>query len=322
MRERRAVQDSGTQERAESSQASLAVSCSECGGPIVHDPDEADLVCAECGLIAAEQEIDAGPEWRAYTADEREEKSRTGAPTTQRMHDNGLSTTIGWKNKDGYGQTITGEKRQQLARLRTWDERFRTRDSRDRNLKQALGEIDRMSSALGIPEQPREVASVLYRQALDNELLPGRSIEGMATASLYAASRLEGIPRPIDEVAAVSRVDDLKIKRAYRYLARELELEIPPTSPLEYLTRLASEISCTTETERRAKELLENAIAHGVHSGKDPVGVAASALYAAGRLTNDHVTQSAVSEAANVSEVTIRSRYREILDAGTEGERS
>ncbi|MFP9062381.1 transcription initiation factor IIB [Natrialbaceae archaeon A-chndr2] len=318
MRERRSVH--GTQERTKPPQANLAVSCSECGGPIVHDPDEADLVCADCGLIVAEQEIDAGPEWRAYTADEREQKSRTGAPTTQRMHDNGLSTTIGWKNKDGYGQTITGEKRQQLARLRTWDERFRTRDSRDRNLKQALGEIDRMSSALGIPEQAREVASVLYRQALDNELLPGRSIEGMATASLYAASRLEGIPRPIDEVAAVSRVDDLKIKRAYRYLSRELELEIPPTSPLEYLTRLGSEISCTTETERRAKELLENAIEHGVHSGKDPVGVAASALYAAGRLTNDHVTQSVVSEAANVSEVTIRSRYREILDAGTEEE--
>lgn len=172
-----------------------------------------------------------------------------------------------------------------------------------------------MGSALGLPASIRETASVVYRRALKNDLLPGRSIEGMATASLYAATRLDGVARSIEEVVAVSRVDDMEIKRAYRYLSRELDLEIPPTNPIEYLSRFASELDCSDETERRARELIEIATEEGVHSGKHPAGIAASALYAAAQLLDEGTTQSAVSEVAGVSKVTIRNRYQEILEA-------
>jgi transcription initiation factor TFIIB len=153
---------------------------------------------------------------------------------------------------------------------------------------------------------------------LDDGLLPGRSIEGMASAALYAAARLEGVARSVDEVAAVSRVEGLKIERAYRYVVRELGLEIPPTDPAEYLGRFASRLDCSAETERRARELVGTAVEQGVHSGKHPVGIAASALYAAGRLTGEHVTQAEVSEASGVSAVTVRNRYREVLSVAEE----
>jgi transcription initiation factor TFIIB len=172
-----------------------------------------------------------------------------------------------------------------------------------------------MASALGLPEPVRETASTIYRRALDDGLLPGRSIEGMATAALYAAARVENVARSIDEVAAVSRVDALEVKRAYWYTSRELGLEIPPTNPAEYLGRLASNLDCSDATERRARELVRTATAQGVHSGKHPVGIAASALYAGGQLTGEDITQSEVSAVAEVSEVTIRNRYREILQA-------
>jgi len=127
-----------------------------------------------------------------------------------------------------------------MQRLRTWDERFRTRDHRERNLKQALGEIDRMGSALGLPDEVRETASVIYRRALAEDLLPGRTIEGVATASLYAAARQMNTPRSIDEVAAVSRVDEVEFKRAYRYVVRELGLAVKPANPQQFVGRLAS----------------------------------------------------------------------------------
>ncbi|ESP87671.1 transcription initiation factor IIB [Candidatus Halobonum tyrrellensis] len=289
--------------------------CPECGGKLVSDDARAETVCADCGLVVDEDEIDHGPEWRAFDAGEKDQKSRVGAPTTNMMHDNGLSTNIGWQNKDAYGNSLSSTQRKKMQRLRTWNERFRTRDHSERNLKQALGEIERMASALGLPENVRETASVIYRRALDEDLLPGRSIEGIATASLHAAARMANVPRSIDEVTRVSRVDEATFERAYRYIVRELSLEIQPADPVEYLPRFASDLELSDETERRARELLETGKRENVHSGKSPVGLAAAAIYAAGILTNASLTQAEVSEATDMSEVTIRNRYQELLAA-------
>jgi transcription initiation factor TFIIB len=289
--------------------------CPECSGSLLSDSERGETVCEDCGLVVEEDEIDPGPEWRAFDSKEKDEKSRVGAPTTNMMHDKGLSTNIGWQDKDAYGNSLSSRQREKMQRLRTWNERFRTRDSKERNLKQALGEIDRMASALGLPENVRETASVIYRRALDEDLLPGRSIEGVSTASLYAAARQAGTPRSLDEIAGVSRVEKDEIARTYRYVVRELSLEIQPADPESYVPRFASDLDLSEEVERRARQLLQNAKEEGVHSGKSPVGLAAAAVYAASLLTNEKVTQSQVSEVANISEVTIRNRYHELLEA-------
>ncbi|GAB3422291.1 transcription initiation factor IIB [Haloparvum alkalitolerans] len=290
--------------------------CPECRGRLASDTEHGETVCVDCGLVVEEESVDRGPEWRAFDAGERDSKSRVGAPTTNMMHDNGLSTNIGWSDRDSYGKALSPEKRRQMQRLRTWNERFRTRDSKERNLKQALGEIDRMASALGLPETVRETASVIYRRALDENLLPGRSIEGVATAALYAAARQVGTPRSLDEFTAVARVDKTELTRTYRYVIRELKLEVKPADPESYVPRFASRLGCSEEVERTARELLRAAADDGVTSGKSPVGLAAAAVYAAALLANEKVTQSQVSAVADISEVTIRNRYKELLEAG------
>jgi transcription initiation factor TFIIB len=304
-----------SEDETESTEESEQLRCPECGGQLATDTEHGETVCADCGLVVEEDEIDHGPEWRAFDSKEKDQKSRVGAPTTQMMHDKGLSTNIGWQDKDAYGKTLSSRQREKMQRLRTWNERFRTRDSKERNLKQALGEIDRMASALGLPENVRETASVIYRRALSDDLLPGRSIEGVATSALYAAARQAGTPRSLDEIATVSRVDKDEIARTYRYVVRELGLEIQPADPEQYVPRFASELDLSDESERRARDLLKTAKDQGVHSGKSPVGLAAAAIYAAALLTNEKVTQSEVSEVANISEVTIRNRYHELLEA-------
>jgi len=302
-------------EEQDQTEIDAEVDCPECGGHLIADDERAETVCTDCGLVVSEDEIDRGPEWRAFDAQEKDEKSRVGAPTTQTMHDKGLSTNIDWRDKDAYGKSLSSRQRQKMQRLRTWNERFRTRDSKERNLKQALGEIDRMASAVGLPDNVRETASVIYRRALDENLLPGRSIEGVATASLYAAARQAGTPRSLDEVTAVSRVERMEITRTYRYVIRELNLEVRPADPEEYLPRFVSELGLPEEVERTARQLLDNARSTAVYSGKSPVGLAAAAVYASSLLTNERTTQSEVGEVANVSEVTIRNRYKELLEA-------
>ena len=277
--------------------------------------DDGELMHEPTGLILEDEQIDHGPEWRSFTQTERDEKSRVGAPMTELMLDRGLSTTIGWHNKDAHGRSISSEKRTQMHRLRKWQKRIRTQDASERNLKHALGEIDRMASALGVPDATREMASVIYRRALNEDLLRGRSIEAVATAALYAACRQENIPRSLSEITPVSRVNRKEIGRTYRYISNQLGLEIEPADPKQYVPRFASELDVSTEVQQKAKEVIDVSAEAGLLSGKSPTGFAAAAIYGASLLCNEKVIQRKVADATNVTEVTIRSRYQEQLEA-------
>ncbi|MFO7833475.1 MAG: transcription initiation factor IIB [Halohasta sp.] len=276
---------------------------------------DGELIHEETGLIIEDDQIDRGPEWRAFTHTERQEKSRVGAPTTKTMHDKGLTTTIDWKNEDAYGRSLSSEKRSQMHRLRKWQERIRTKDAGERNLQFALSEVDRMASAMGVPRSVREVASVIYRQALSEDLIRGRSIEGVSTAALYAACRKEGIPRSLEEIAEVSRVDRKEIGRTYRYISQELGLEMRPVDPKKYVPRFSSQLELSEEVQAKAKEIIDTTAEQGLLSGKSPTGFAAAAIYAASLLCNEKKTQREVADVAQVTEVTIRNRYQEQIEA-------
>jgi len=288
--------------------------CTECGSEnIVSHSGDGERICDDCGLIIEEMMIDSGPEWRAFTHQEQQERSRVGAPITQSIHDKGLTTQIDWKDKDANGRSLSSKKRAQMNRLRKWQNRIRTNDTGERNLQFALSEIDRMASALGVPKGVREVTSVIYRRALREDLIRGRSIEGVATAALYAGCRQEGLPRSLEEIAVVSRVKKLKVSRAYRYLSRELGLELMPVDPRQYVPRFSSELDLPQEVVSKANEIID-ATADPLLSGRGPSGFAAAAIYAAALLCNQKRTQSEVAEVAQVTEVTIRNRYREQIE--------
>lgn len=290
--------------------------CPECGSSQISATTSDEIVCNECGLIVTEDRLDRGPEWRAYDAQEYDKKSRVGAPTTQTMHDKGLSTQIGWQNRDASGRSLSAEKRKQMGRLRKWHERCRTRSATERNLKQAFGEINRMACALGLPQSVRETACVLYRRAHAEGLLGGRSIEGVATAAVYAGARQENIPRTLDEMAAVAQVSRTRIGRAYRAVTSELDLTIEPSDPRDYLPRFASELDCSETVHRRARELLSDAIGTPLTNGRCPAGLAAGALYAAATIDASYrsVTQQEISEVADVTAKTVREHYKDLLD--------
>jgi transcription initiation factor TFIIB len=313
-RTRQRERDTRTERDAEEAEDELT--CAECdSADLVKSTDQGELACENCGLIVEEANIDRGPEWRAFNHSERQSKSRVGAPTTQTMHDKGLTTQIDWKDKDAYGRSISSEKRSQMHRLRKWQERIRTKDAGERNLQFALSEIDRMASALGVPRSVREVASVIYRRALKEDLIRGRSIEGVATGCLYAACRKEGIPRSLEEISEVSRVERKEIGRTYRYISQELGLEMEPVDPQQYVPRFCSELGLSEEVEAKTREIITVTTGKGLLSGKSPTGYAAAAIYAASLLCNEKKTQREVADVAQVTEVTIRNRYQEQIEA-------
>src|SRR6056297_3073381 len=289
--------DTDQEEREESSENTGQQTCPECESESITSDGGGELVCEDCGLVIEDENIDRGPEWWAFNHSERQSKSRVGAPTTQTMHDKGLTTQIDWKDKDAYGRSLSSEKRSQMHRLRKWQERIRTKDAGERNLQFALSEIDRMASALGVPRSVREVASVIYRRAL------------------YAACRKEGIPRSLEEISEVSRVERKEIGRTYRYISQELGLEMKPVDPKKYVPRFCSELELSEEVQSKANEIIETTAEKGLLSGKSPTGYAAAAIYAASLLCNEKKTQREVADVAQVTEVTIRNRYQEQIEA-------
>ncbi|MGY5852461.1 MAG: transcription initiation factor IIB [Candidatus Thorarchaeota archaeon] len=288
--------------------------CSECGdSAVVEDIRRGERVCGSCGLVLSDHRIDTGAEWRAFSSEESDARSRVGAPLRYTVHDKGLSTVIDWRDRDTSGRKLSPTRRSEIYRLRKWQIRSRVHSSMDRNLAQAMSELERLSSQLGIPKPIRELAALLYRKSIIKKLVRGRSIEAMVAATLYAACRIRLKPRPLDEVADASRVDKKKLGQCYRLLLRSLNIKIPLSNPIDYIGRFASELALSSPVQLRTVEILQRSRDIGLTIGRDPLGLAAAAIYVASIMLDERRTQREIAEVARVTEVTVRNRYKEIV---------
>jgi transcription initiation factor TFIIB len=289
------------------------IKCPKCGSThLTKDYSRAELVCEKCGLVVDTEMMDHGPEWRAFDNIEREKKARTGSPMTYTIHDKGLSTTIGWQNRDAYGKSIPTRNRAQLYRLRKWQTRTRISDGTERNLALALTALDRMSSALSLPRNVRETAAMIYRKAVRQKLIRGRSIEGVTAAVLYAACRQCNVPRTLEEISNIAHMKKKEIGRNYRNISRKLELKLLPTTPQDYISRFCSRLNLSNDVQVKTIDILKSASKSELTSGRGPTGLAAAALYIASVISGERRTQREVAEIAGVTEVTIRNRYKEL----------
>jgi transcription initiation factor TFIIB len=289
----------------------LVEKCPECAGKnLVHDYDTGETICGDCGLVLYEQMLDKGPEWRAFTQQEKASRSRVGTPTSYSIHDKGLSTTISQIDRDAFGRKLPLSTRLQMWRLRKWQIRSRVHSSIDRNLAQAMTELDRLSGKVNASPAIKEQAALVYRRSLDKGLVRGRSISGVAAASLYAACRKSGLPRSLREIAEASLVNRKDVARCYRLLLQELDFHMPISDPLTYISKIAEKNGISGKAQGAAIAILREARKKRVASGKDPIGMAAASLYIACLQNNEKITQKDIAEVAGVTEVTVRNRYK------------
>jgi transcription initiation factor TFIIB len=268
----------------------------------------------DCGYVVDAKIADRGPEWRAFDDEQRSKRTRVGAPLTYTIHDKGLSTTIDWHDRDIYGKSLSPGQKAQVYRLRKWQRRIRVSDATERNLAFALSEITKISNNLNLPKNILETASVIYRKAVKERLIRGRSIQGVTSAALYLACRQCGLPRTLDEIAQASSVHKKEIGRSYRFLIKELNYSIPPLKPSQYITKFSNQLTMQGKVEEIAHKILASAKELKLTSGRGPTGIAAAASYIASVLTGERKTQREIAEIAQVTEVTIRNRYKELVE--------
>lgn len=294
----------------------LSDKCPRCGkGPLVTDNATGEMSCSSCGFVVSERIEELGPEWRAFSKEEHEDRSRTGIPTSLAMHDMGLSTTISPIDKDASGKPLSPYVRSTIERLRTWDSRSQVHEPLDRNFRQAFSELDRLKDKLAVGANVIEKAAYIYRKALEKGLVRGRSISALVAAALYAACRDTETPRTLKDIANASNIKKKDVARCYRLLIRELDLQMPVVDPIKCVSRIASKAGLSEKTKRVAIDILKRAEEAKISAGKDPMGLAAAALYVACVMHGENKTQKDVAEAAGVTEVTIRNRYKGLKNA-------
>ncbi len=285
--------------------------CPECGSTkITYDSVRGENSCALCGLVIQEKTIDLTQEWRAFDDSQRSKRVRTGAPLTPVKHDHGITTEIG----KGKGELfkILPRKRAQYYRLAKWHKRLIK--SKDRNLSFAFSELQRLVSQLGLSQAIHEKVAKLYEQAARQSLVRGRSTESIIAALLYTTCREHGAPRTLDEISKASGISRRDIGKTYRYIARKLTIRILPAKPQDYVPRFGSLLGLTEKVQVRAVKILDVANTQDITSGKGPIGVSSAALYIAAVLEGEKKTQREVADAIGVTEVTIRNRYKEIIE--------
>jgi transcription initiation factor TFIIB len=284
--------------------------CPECSGiNLFWNKDRGEVICRDCGLVVEEKMVDFDQEWRDFDSEQGESQRRSGAPMTYTQYDQGLGTEVGRKT-DLYA--LQGKDRNKFFRLRKWQYRIST--AIERNLKLALSELKRVSSYLKLPKSVEEESARIYTLAVQRGLVRGRSMESVVAGSLYAACRRHDVPRTLDELSEASGIEKKEIGRTYRFITRELGINILPSNPSDYIARFSSALKLSPETQSKSIEILEDAQKAELTSGRGPTGIAAAALYVSALIHGEKRTQREVADVAGVTEVTIRNRYKELLD--------
>ena len=279
---------------------------------LVFDAETSETICSSCGMVIHDNAESLGPEWRIYSGEDIESKSRTGMPTSLAFHDMGLSTFISYSNVDANGATISPEQMSKVQRMRRWNKISSNNRSYHRNLKNAFAILSTIKDKLSLNDALIEKSAYNYRKALDSRIIKGRSIRALVVASVYASCRELNIPRTLDEIAETANTDSIFAGKCYRLLVRRLKLHLPVIDSNVYLAKIANKAKVSEKTYRRALDMLtaikENPISHG----KDPNALAVAVLYAACLKEDEKVSQAQIAVAGDTSIVTLRKRFQDV----------
>lgn len=287
--------------------------CALCSGTsIVFDSETSEAICSSCGMVVKDNIESMGPEWRSYSGEDVESKSRTGMPSSLAFHDMGLSTFISYSNVDANGVAISAEQRSKVQRMRRWNKISSNNRSYHRNLKNAFAILSTIKDKLSLSDTLIEKAAYNYRKALDKRIIKGRSIRALIVAAVYASCRDLSVPRTLEEISVAANTESIFAGKCYRLLVQNLELQLPVIDSNKYLARIANKAKVSERTYRAALNMLTTIKANPISHGKDPNALAVAVLYAACLKEEEDVSQAQVAVAGDISIVTLRKRFQDV----------
>ncbi|NMC05263.1 MAG: hypothetical protein GYA24_08635 [Candidatus Lokiarchaeota archaeon] len=277
-----------------------SATCPDCSSTnLIEDAHRGELICSVCGTVVEACSFDFSQEKRAFTAEEVENRKHNGSPISA-LSDISWTTVVRATDKNSNAQLKRAVKWN--ARL-SWDKK---------NFLIAVNEIKRVCTNLGLPRIVAETAATLYKKIQKLNVQRGRSINGFCGACVYLACRMNMVPRSMNEVYdEMPNTADRDIRICYRVLINVLGVKAPKINPVALVSRYASIIGASPESESLAERLLAT-FENGTNTaGKDPKGLIAAAIYMACKKNGENKPQKHIAIACGITEVTLRSRIKE-----------
>ena len=215
------------------------------------------MVCAQHGLVVAEEMIDTGPEWRAF--DEREKRRVRTAP---------LKLVV---KTDMAVRLEHGARWRMLAKFHR-----HTLHGYERRLSAIGAELKRARECAGLPQRVMEEAESLVKKYF--EVVAGFPPEVEAVAVLWTAAKAAGVPRPLEDFLKCSKASERRVRRAAWRLKEAMKQSKRPGIE-DYVGTLAARVNLPESIVKAAVELLERN--RRLLSGKNPWVWAAAALWLA-----------------------------------------
>ena len=283
---------------------------------MITDPDSGETICSKCGMIVLDkiQNINQ-PEWRAFSNEEHENRSRTGIPSSLAIHDMGLACVIGKTNRDAGGKKMDDAMHVTMQRLRTLDSRAHIHDSSDIGLMHAFNKLRILKDKLTLPYVVVEKAAYIYRKAHERKLSRGRLVSGLVAASVHIACREMSTTRTLKDIAAASNIKRKQLAKAYTLLLVELDIKVPLADHTKCIAKVANKANLSEKTKRLAIRIMDEIKRKDdyiLSAGKNPMALAATILYLSCLKTGENKTQVDIAEAAGVTEVTLRNRSKDL----------
>jgi transcription initiation factor TFIIB len=289
-----------------------SIVCCICdSGRQVTDVVSGEIICGNCGWVSPDKAIESRAEWRTF-ASENNSRQRVGSPSSLAFHDMGLSTIIGKVNKDAAGHNLDSSMDYRMQRLRTWDARTRAQTAGHRSLMQAFSELERLKVKLGLSDAVVQKTAYIYRKAQEKRLTRGRSVSSILAAATYIACREMGAARTLRDFTEITNVKRKALSRSYRILVLKLDIKVPSMDLMKCIVKIANKAKLGEKIQRMAMSTMNDLINKKISAGKDPMGLAATVLYLSCLKNGKATTQRDIAEAAGVTEVTIRTRSKDL----------
>jgi transcription initiation factor TFIIB len=290
--------------------------CSACNKDqtTITDLESGEIICNNCGTVILDRIEDyTHEERRAYSMEEVDNRSRTGAPVSLAFHDRGLCTIIGKANIDANGKIFDTANLPRIEKLRRLNSWINVHKSSEKSLRRAFQKLNTLKDKLSLSDSIVEKSAYIFRKVHERHLVRGRTIDGMLSAAVYTACREMEASITLKDIAAASNLTYKDVSRNYRALVFELDIKIPIVDPMKCIVKVANKLGIKEKTKKQAMNIMSEVVKREMTPGKVPMGLAASVLYLSCQITGEVISQANVAQAAGTTEVTIRNRFKDLM---------
>ncbi|MHA1615744.1 MAG: transcription initiation factor IIB [Candidatus Njordarchaeales archaeon] len=266
--------------------------CPNCGSTNLSLDNNGMLVCYNCGYVIENIILSSEYEKRIFSSEDTIFSSRITPPT----------------------DPLLKHSRMELLRMiQKEDKELLSYEPSETRLKRKLeGVMIEVCKNLHLPSSTFKTALNMLIKYAQRYSIREKKLKAFVAAALYVAARQTGHPQPIDKILKKTGLSKKEFSKAFKLLRERLKLHLAPISPEQYVISFGKELGLSGKAIKLAIKILKHAYEYGLTIGKDPAGLAAASLFAASIATGEHRSQRRIAEIASITEVTVRTRYKEL----------